>query len=76
MKNILQGPEYLYCSQTLLEFEDVQTISGVLQNQLLLEPKLKKHPNQIPDQKAAEWTGYWQSRFWKSLFSIFKCLNL
>lgn len=44
---MLQGLEYLLCcSQTLLEFEDLQTIFGILQNQILLECVLKEHLNQ------------------------------
>lgn len=44
---MLQSLEYLLCcSQTLLEFGDLQTIFGILQNQALLEPVLKEHLNQ------------------------------
>lgn len=62
MKTIFQGPRHLRHSLTLLEYEYTQIISSILQNQVLLEPRLKEHPNQIPDWKGAEQAGYWQSR--------------
>lgn len=49
MKIIFQGPRHLRHSLTLLEYEYMQIISSILQNQVLLEPRLKEHPNQIPD---------------------------
>lgn len=72
---MLRSLEYLLCcSQTLLEFGDLQTIFGILQNQALLEPVLKEHLNQTGKLLSGQVLVKLISI--NNHFSALKCLNL